>query len=198
MSAIDAANAWRGGCLQCFAQAEEAATETLLALNAVEARGGDVRLEAEANRFSALLLMPPQILREELRKIRQPKVTDIVRLSDLFDVSKDAMAISYVEHSRHPVAVVVARNGRVLRSYHDTGNFPWISVSNGQPVPAGSTCHDGFLPGAVSDIEECDPELWFSERDAGMVDIFTEQVLGQRDGYSLILTYCRIEGRGRR
>ncbi len=151
------------------------------------------RMETEANRFAACLLMPPAVLREELRKIRQPDVTDIVRLAELFDVSKDAMAISYVEHSRQRVAVIVARNGRVLRSYRDPDTFPWIDVSNGQAVPTGSIYHDGWAAGAVSDVEECEPELWLSERDARKVDILTEQVLGRRNGYSLTLLCAELK-----
>ena len=37
-------NAWRGGCMQCFALAEGAATETLLVLAAIEHRGSLVKL----------------------------------------------------------------------------------------------------------------------------------------------------------
>lgn len=37
-------NAWRGRCMQAFAQAEAAVTETLLVLSAVQDRGGDVKL----------------------------------------------------------------------------------------------------------------------------------------------------------
>lgn len=150
------------------------------------------RMEAEANRFAALLLMPPSILREELRKIRQPNVTDIVRLSDLFDVSKEAMAISFVEYSRQAIAVVAARNGRVLRIYRDQETFPWIEPSIGQPVPTGSVSRDGWIEGSVSDIEECAPELWIAERDVRNVEVLTEQILGQQDGYSLILLCAEL------
>lgn len=37
-------NAWRGACLQCFARAEAAVTETLLLLSAIGGRGGAVQL----------------------------------------------------------------------------------------------------------------------------------------------------------
>lgn len=42
--AVRSVNAWRGHGLQCFAQAETAVSETLLALAAVAERGKDVRL----------------------------------------------------------------------------------------------------------------------------------------------------------
>jgi hypothetical protein len=40
-----AINVWRGASLQCFAEAEKAVTETLLALKAVEGRGQGVEIE---------------------------------------------------------------------------------------------------------------------------------------------------------
>jgi hypothetical protein len=151
------------------------------------------RMEAEANRFAALLLMPPAILGEQLLKIRQPDVTDIVALAELFDVSKDAMAHSYAEFSRHSVAVVVAREGQILRSYRNQDNFPWIAVGRGQSVPGSSIYHAGWAVGASSDSEECEPELWLSEGDARKVDILTEQVLGQQGGYSFILLHAELK-----
>jgi hypothetical protein len=41
---IHAVNAWRGACLQSFAEAEEAVCEALVALNAVDERGLTVKL----------------------------------------------------------------------------------------------------------------------------------------------------------
>lgn len=42
--AVQAVNAWRGACVQSFAQAEGAVTETLLRLSAVPERGAKIRL----------------------------------------------------------------------------------------------------------------------------------------------------------
>ncbi len=44
LAAHDGVNAWRGACMQCFAHAEAAVTETLLVLHGVEGRGRTVRL----------------------------------------------------------------------------------------------------------------------------------------------------------
>jgi Zn-dependent peptidase ImmA (M78 family) len=95
-------------------------------LGMLNARNDDrrQRMEAEANRFAALLLMPPPVLRAELQKIRRPDVTDIVRLAKLFDVSKDAMARAYADSSREVVAIVVIHKGRIARTYRRDGNFP--------------------------------------------------------------------------
>ena len=67
------------------------------------------RMEAEANRFAALLLMPPPTLRAALLQIRSLSLSNIVRLAASFDVSKEAMARACVDYSREAIAVIVAR-----------------------------------------------------------------------------------------
>lgn len=150
------------------------------------------RMEFEANRFSASLLIPPHFLRSELRKIRQIEVTDIVRLARDFDVSKDAMARACVEQSRHAIAVVVIRNGSVLRHYRSPNSFPWIDTGPGQRVPPGSIYHEGYGVHAASQVTECEPEIWLSDHEARKVDILTEQVLGQKNGFSLLLLLAEL------
>jgi hypothetical protein len=150
------------------------------------------RTEAEANRFAALLLMPPPVLRAELQKIRRPDVTDIVRLAELFDVSKDAMGRAYADHSREAVAIIVIHEGRIARSYRRQGNFPWIAVSRGQSVPRASIYHSALLPGAASLAEDCDPELWLGEADARKAVSITEQVLHQQKGFALLMLHAEL------
>ena len=151
------------------------------------------RMEAEANRFAALLLMPPPILRAELRKIRSPEVSDIVRLASLFGVSKDAMARAYVDNSRQALAIIVIRNGRLLRLCRNDRQFPWIDVALGMPVPQRSAYLDGIRnPGDVSPIEDCEPEVWLSSTSARKVEVMTEQVLEQKSGFALLMLHAEM------
>jgi hypothetical protein len=146
------------------------------------------RMEAEANRFAALLLMPPPALRAELQRIRRPDVTDIVRLAKLFDVSKEAMARAYAEYSREAVAIVVIRNARVVRFHRNVRNFPFICVVPGGAVPTGSIYHAARLrPGEASSCEECDPGSWIGERGERNVTSLAEQVLAQSNGFALLM-----------
>jgi len=141
------------------------------------------RKEAEANRFAALLLMPPPVLRAELQQIYRPEISDVVRLATTFDVSKEALARAYTEYSREAVAIVVIRNGRILRIYRNVRNFPWIDVSPGQSVPDGSSFHsEPCSPRHISETVECEPSLWLGEADARKVETLTEQILGQQNG----------------
>lgn len=151
------------------------------------------RMEAEANRFAALLLMPVPLLRSELSRSRWPQVDDIVRLAKLFAVSKDAMARAYVDASREAVAIVVIKDATVLRHYRKDGNFPWIEVSPGMPVPAESIYHDGVrYAGEVSQTEDCPAEVWLGGSAARKIDNLTEQVLEQQNGYALLMLHAEL------
>lgn len=150
------------------------------------------RMEAEANRFAALLLMPPPLLRAELKAIRRPDISDIVRLARVFDVSKDAMARAYAESTRAALAIAVIRDGCVLRIYRNAANFPRLAFWRGQPVPSGSLAETAFQPGQVSDVEECEPGLWVREPEDRTVAALTEQVLGQREGFSLLMLVAEL------
>jgi hypothetical protein len=151
------------------------------------------RTEAEANRFAALLLMPPPVLRAELQKIRRPDVADLVRLAKLFDVSKDALAQAYTGYSREAVAVIVIRDGRVARFYRNERNFPWIGVARGQSVPAKSLYHAAVRPGATAaPAEECEADLWLGEAAARKVTSMTEQILHQQNGFALLMLHAEL------
>lgn len=122
------------------------------------------RIEAEANRFAAALLMPPSRFRSRMRATQG--LADIVALANEFEVSKEAMARAYVDASREPIAVLILHKQIVTRVYRNA-DFPWISARIGQPVPHGSIASDLRLPRSMSEPEECDPEIWLSERDCG-------------------------------
>ena len=174
-----------GSALQCW-------TDHFRMFTADEQRRRS-RIESEANRFAALLLIPPPLLRAQLASIRRPAIGDIIRLSDHFEVSKDAMARAYADYTRAAVAFVVISNGKVLRSYRKSGNFPFIAVSSGQPVPGDSLYHSvPKTPGVQSGEEECEPSCWLSERDDHHVEFLTEQVLIQREGFALLMLQAEL------
>lgn len=150
------------------------------------------RMEAEANRFAAQILMPPPLLRIEIGKERAPEIESILRLARHFDVSREAMARTYVEAHREALAVVIMRNGKVLRSYRSK-HFPWITASGGQPTSVGSIWHRAPpMVGEITDVEKCATEAWIGERDDRNIEMLTEQVLTQRDGFSMILLHAHL------
>ena len=149
------------------------------------------RVEAEANRFAAALLMPPARLRKAMTA-REPDLSEIVELARAFGVSKEAMARSYVEAHQASIAIIILRDGRVDRIYRpDT--FPWIEPTIGEPVPTDSLAAISQLaPREFTDIEECEADVWFSAHNAARIEVTTEQVLGQSRGYAMVL--LRVEG----
>ncbi|MDB5679334.1 ImmA/IrrE family metallo-endopeptidase [Sphingomonas bacterium] len=150
------------------------------------------RIEAEANRFAAALLMPVPRIRAGFSP-KGPDLVDIVRLAAEFDVSKEAMARSYVEAQREAVAVILIRQGRVIRTYRNEQHFPWIVPRVGDVVPAGSIASAYELqPGQYSQVEECDAETWLSDRDKRGVSVLTEHLLAQRDGFAMLLLHAEL------
>lgn len=150
------------------------------------------RIEAEANRFAGRLLMPPAKLRR-MMTAREPDLVEIFSLAAEFGVSKEAMARGYVESSRHTFAVIVTRKGRIERVYRQPDAFPWIEPGRGAQVPFDSIAGDDPPAiGGISEITECDPDLWLSEYAAGSVEVLTEQVMWQSQGYAMVLLHAEL------
>lgn len=149
------------------------------------------KMEAEANRFAARLLMPPPRIRANL-KSRQPDLAEIVRLAGEFNVSKAAMARSYVDAHRETLALLTVRNGRLVQA-HRPDDFPWIEPGIGESVPDDSIAQgQRLLPGQSSAMEECDPETWLGSSAARKVEVLSEQVLAQSDGWAMILLHAEM------
>lgn len=153
------------------------------------------KMEAEANRFAAELLMPARRIRSNLES-RQPDLAEIVRLAAEFDVSKAAMARSYVDAHRETLALLIVRDG-IIAQAHCPDDFPWIAPKIKDAIPQGSIFHDQpQLPGELSGMEECDPETWLGMSAFRKVDILSEQVLAQRDGWAMILLHAELNEAG--
>ena len=152
-----------------------------------------LRMEAEANRFAAALLMPPLILRGEIRKARAPNLDKVLRLSDFFDVSREALSRAYVEQSREAIVIIVTRHGRVVRSYRGADRFPWLGVTSNDLVPQTSIFHSKpNAVGVVTSVVECDPDTWLDYNNARKVQAMTEQVFVQNDSFALILLHANM------
>lgn len=167
---------------------------SLADLHLLDARERDRRrrIEAEANRFAAALLMPQARVRPAIAS-PAPNLAEVVRLARDFDVSKEAMARTYVEAHHEARAVLILRNGRILRIYRDQAKLPWIAPRPGQAVPAGSLASAHRLqPAELTDVEECDADTWFGEREGERVGEVTEQLLGQRSGFAMLLLHAEI------
>lgn len=149
------------------------------------------RMEAEANTFSALLLMPPPTLRRFMEKLGDPSLENVISVARHFDVSKDAAARAYAEYNDHRVAIVVVKDNKVLRAYKGP-KFPRVCVPFGGTVPNRSVFHRTTASARVSNLEALPAEIWLeSEWGTRLPDLY-EQVMIQQEGYALLLLWAEI------
>jgi len=145
------------------------------------------RREVEANRFAALVLMPPHRLRGAMAAFREPDLQHVLGLARVFAVGKEAAARAYVQYHPGRIAIVVAGNGRVQRCYRSL-SFPDIICGADSPVPSGSLYHSTpHRPNNVSAIAACSPDLWIDLKRDLRAPSLSEQVYLQPNGFALIL-----------
>jgi hypothetical protein len=147
------------------------------------------RMEVEANRFSALMLMPPRYLRAMMGKFRDPNLAQVVDVAGHFDVSKDAAARAYATYHEEKIAIAVIKDGTVLRIYRNL-KFPRITVGNGSPVPRNSLYNYAKARGAeLTEITANGAELWIESEWGKRLPSLYEQVFFQQEGFALLMLW---------
>ena len=68
------------------------------------------RMEVEANRFAAYLLMPPPKMRSFMGQFRDPDLAHIVDVASAFDISKEPAARAYAQYHHHVIAIAVIKD----------------------------------------------------------------------------------------
>lgn len=144
-----------------------------------------LKMEAEANRFSALLLMPPPHLKRIINGKRYPSLNTVLEIHEHFDVSKDAAARAYAEYNSESVAIVVARDGKYLRAYRNR-KFPWIALTRGDSIPSASRLYTYGDTGRPSDSDPTAAEHWINTEYGAPVPAMYEQILFQASGFAMI------------
>jgi hypothetical protein len=147
--------------------------------------GGDryIEMEAQANRFSAGILMPTAPFRSDLRARRHFEVSHIAELADRYDVSKEAMARRCVDLHDDAIAVVFSRAGIVTRAYRGK-ELPRLSIAANDLLPADSVARRATLAaGQCSDWGEAPAYHWLE----GARGIVSEQSLGQQNDFRMTL-----------
>lgn len=159
-------------------------------MQALKANEADrrMKMEVEANRFAGHLLMPAPLFRRDVAGSKDPDLGHLVSLADKYDVSKEATARSYVRFREEPTAVIVLKDGHVVREYRDLGKFPALIAPRGKPVSAFSTFkRRRHEVGKPSDVDAVDAGIWLDLPRGRQAPELYEQVLLQRDGYALIM-----------
>jgi hypothetical protein len=129
----------------------------------------DNRLEKEADRFSAELLMPADLFRTQVGRFRQRVCTlkDLITLSERLGTSITATALRYCELDIEASSMMLARDGFVLFhvASYDMRRLGYSFVSKGSRVPGTSKTALLFAEGAADFVEgEIDAGVWYEDR----------------------------------
>ena len=153
-----------------------------------------MRWEAEANRFAALILIPPHLFRKEVNAKRDGNLKQIIEFARRYGVSKESAGRAYVDFRDDPVALLIIHEGRLLRSYRRRDDFPFISVPWGTAIPRGSLLLRKTHPiSSVSEIEETDAAVWLDVSRGSRPPTVFEQVHQQQNGYAMVLLTIEAE-----
>lgn len=151
------------------------------------------RMEYEANKFSALILMPPPKLRSAMSKIGDPTLSHVLELARQFDVSKEPAARAYAEFHEQPIAVAVIKDNNILRIYRNS-RFPKLGVTYGAPVHRNSLLHYASGRGEqMTELKQNGAQLWLESEWGKKLPTLYEQVFFQREGFALILLWVEVE-----
>lgn len=155
----------------------------------------DAKLEWEANDFAAELLMPRKPFSRDVEG-RDPAFREIAELAsrEMYDVSRTAAALRYVELAKKRCALVCAERGTiewVAKSKDFPYRIPWI----GDPVPPGSMNAFTFNgDGDVPEVEELDPYIWLEIEQQPPVELFESTLSIPTQNQVLSLIWVVPEG----
>jgi hypothetical protein len=152
------------------------------------------RMEVEANKFSAFLLMPPPMWKAEAAKFGDPNLSQIVALARTFAVSKEAAARTYAQYHDEAVAVVVVHNGVIGKIYSAFSRFPRLCIARGAAVPPSSLFHRAKKQLVEpSEVVEARAEFWLESEWGTRLPELYEQVFFQQGGFALILLWAESQ-----
>ena len=145
------------------------------------------QMEVQANKFSAHLLVPGKLLHPRIRPQDDPNLEDVLKLSDVFNTSKEMMARRYVESHPSPCAAVFSKD-RVVSYPVRQEDFPRLPFLKDKPVPKTSvTAKVRLKQDELTAPAPVDPAIWLEDDQAHRVEFLSEQVLGQDNGYRITL-----------
>ena len=148
------------------------------------------KMEVEANRFAAELLMPRKMVVPWIKRIRQVDLSQVLSLANDYRVSKESAARRFVELVDEPIAIVFSKDG-LVRYWLNNEDFPSLDLRPNSLLPERSVSATFEKPsGSISQMEETFQESWLRNEVDG---ILSEQVLLQRDGYRMTLLSCELQ-----
>ena len=150
--------------------------------------GGQLH-EREANDFAAELLMPRHLFSQDARS-RDPNFREIGELAgrDMYNVSRTAAALRYVDVTREACSLVCARDG-IIEWVAKSENFIYRIPWRGDPVPVESHAKAVFTGEEASEAAEpLHPYTWLEIEQREPVELFesTLEIPSQSQVVSLV------------
>lgn len=143
------------------------------------------RMEMEANRFSAGILMPLARFKPDMRNLGTPALEHVFTLALRYDMSKEATALQYVLHQDAVCAVIISKGG-VIRRIYKPNRFPFIDVRVGTRLPTPSLSAR-LAGGQQSDWEEVHAGVWLAIAREVRRPNLQEQAYRLHDGWIMTL-----------
>lgn len=148
------------------------------------------KIEAEANRFAAGILMPKPYFRKDMRRLGDADVAHALELKRLYGTSLEATVNRYAELTDDRCAFVLSQNG-LVRYVRPTRDFPRLAVKSKTPLPPGSV--SAGAPASPlrrpSPWSEIDRSVWLDLPDGARVPRLLEQSMRQAEGYQITLLF---------
>lgn len=155
----------------------------------------EMKIEFEANEFSAEMIMPQQLFKLQPEFRAAPSINNIIKLSLLFDVSFEACARRYLELHDDQIAMVFSHNN-IIRYGWCGGEIPfWLNANKGNSIPFNSaTQKQDFSNTNSIAAYEVDSNIWFgSHRSWVLPETLIEEVYVQENCYSATLLWIENE-----
>jgi hypothetical protein len=143
------------------------------------------RREAEANRFSAGLLMPRHWFVREMNRLGDADVSHVRALAQLFDTSLEATANRYAELTDDRCAFVFSKDG-VVRYARPSKQFPKLAVRAGDTLPVGAS---KVSTGQAVAWKELAGDVWLQDGFGRSGPPLLEQAVAQANGFQLTLLF---------
>ena len=153
-------------------------------------------IEAEANEFSAELLMPKNLVKQQEWFKTTPSIEGVLAFAKKFEVSFQAAAIRFADLHDFPITVVISRQGRIVFGYKRQ-DFPlWLKVGKkGDLIPPKSLTGliDSTKPETFNS-DECLSSLWFcTHKHYELPENLIEDVYVQENGYVATILWFENE-----
>ena len=146
------------------------------------------RQEAEANRFSAGLLMPKPMFMKDLEELGSADVTHAKQLSDLYDTSMEATVNRYADVTSDICAFIFSKDG-IVRYVRPTRDFPKLGVQAASRLPLNCATLNAVANVEATEWREQPGGMWIETEWGKPAPKVLEQCIVQTNGYRVTLLY---------